>query len=247
MHKPFRGRSSERFVRFFLSLSVLVFGGCTSRGTINIAAHGTTENTQSPAGCAETLCDFLYSRCADPCEACWDSCGREDDQLSVIRCSQQCNTICAATQQTPLSFCTEELSQCRETKRNTICVDRMRDDMPRGMPVCSPEINEANCACGADNECLGALDLLNHKCRKCNQEWVTTCMEVACKGETEANDTCMHARGCSSVTSCGDCGAAAEALSNCVKNAQQDPRDIGGCYSGPRRCSGEPLCPFAPF
>jgi hypothetical protein len=113
--------------------------------------------------------------------------------------------------------------------------------------VCSPEIKAANCACGADNACLGALDQLNHKCRKCNQHWVNTCIEVACKAESDAHAACMHERECSSVAACDDCRTAADALSTCVKNAQSDPRDIGGCYSGPRECSGEPLCPFLPF
>jgi hypothetical protein len=234
-------------VHFFLPFVALVLAACTSRGTINIESHG-TQTMQAPSGCTETMCDYFYELCADPCATCWDSCGREDDQLSVIKCSQQCNQICApSTKAAPLSQCAAELADCHATKRNTICIDRMREDMPRGMPVCSPAMAAANCACGADNECLGALDLLNHKCRKCNQDWVITCMEVACKAESDANDECMHARGCSSVSSCGDCRAAADALSTCVKNAQQDPRDIGGCYSGPRRCSGEPLCSFVPF
>jgi hypothetical protein len=248
MHKPFRGPSSGRFVYLLVPLAALVFAACTSRGTLTIPAQGTQATMQSPTGCVETMCDFFYGLCADPCEACWDSCGREDDQVSVIKCTLQCNQICAPTAMTtPRDQCAAELSACRTTKRNTICVDRMRDDMPRGMPVCSPEINAANCACGADNECLGALDLLNEKCHKCNQQWVITCMEVACKAETDANDACMHAKGCSSVTSCGDCQAASSALLTCVTNAQKDPRDIGGCYSGPRICSGEPLCTFVPF
>ncbi len=203
---------------------------------------------QSPSGCSETICDYFFQLCADPCEACWDSCGREDDQVSVIKCTQQCNALCAPSNKSaPLAQCEAELTECRTTKRNTICVDKMRDDMPRGMPVCPPEINAANCACGADNACLGALDQLNHKCRKCNQEWVSTCTEVACKTENDANNRCMRGAGCSSVTSCGDCQATADALSNCVKDAQSDPRDVGGCYSGPRKCSGDPLCAWPPF
>ena len=45
------------------------------------------------------MCDYFYARCADPCGECWDSCGREDDQISVIRCSQQCNQICAPSKE----------------------------------------------------------------------------------------------------------------------------------------------------
>jgi hypothetical protein len=193
------------------------------------------------------MCDYFYALCVDPCEQCWESCEREDDQVSVIKCSQHCNQVCSSTKAAPLERCAADLSDCRATTRNTICIDRLRNDMPRGMPVCSPEMGAANCACGADNACLGALDQLNHRCRKCNEKWVATCMEIACRAEADANSACMNARGCSSVTSCGDCQASADALSTCVKEAQKDPRDIGGCYSGPRRCSGEPLCPFAPF
>src|SRR5262245_35998274 len=183
MHKPVRGSSSERVVRLLLPFWALVFAACTSRGTISVTGHG-TEPMQSPSGCAETLCDYFYQLCADPCEACWESCGREEDQLSVMKCAQQCNEICApSTHAAPLERCAAELTECRTTKRNTICTDHLRNDMPRGMPVCSPEMSEANCACGADNACLGALDRLNHRCRKCNEKWVATCMEVACKTE----------------------------------------------------------------
>src|SRR3954469_16412321 len=133
MHKPNRGLASERLVRLFVPVWLLLFGACTSRGTLTVPQQRGTEPMTSPAGCVETVCDYFFSLCADPCDECWDSCGREDDQVSVIKCSQQCTQLCSAeTKPTPLAQCAAERTACRSTMRNTICIDGMRDDMPRG-------------------------------------------------------------------------------------------------------------------
>ena len=115
MHKPLRGSLSRWFVYLLGALAALACVGlaaCTSRGTITLPGHGTQTAIQSPPGCEETMCDYFYARCADPCAECWESCGREDDQVSVIKCSQQCNTICAPSlAATPLSECVAELTE----------------------------------------------------------------------------------------------------------------------------------------
>src|SRR5690349_19493986 len=129
MYGPIRGLTSERSFRLFVPLIVLLFAACTSRGTIEIA-EPSADRMPSPAGCTETVCDYFFDLCADPCEQCWDSCGREDDQLSVIKCTQKCSQLCSPDHKaTPLTQCASDLEACRSTVRNTICVDRMRVDM----------------------------------------------------------------------------------------------------------------------
>jgi hypothetical protein len=105
-------------------------------------------------------------------------------------------------------------------------------------------MSAANCAFGTDDACLGALDRLNTRCRLCNTAWVKPCLDAVCSKETDETVGCMAARGCSVVNSCGGCEAAVTALSTCFEGAQEDPSDVGGCYSQRRACSGEPLCPF---
>src|SRR5258706_10092701 len=121
MHKSNRGLSSKRLVRLLVPLGLLLLGACTSRGTISVVERG-NDTMPSPTGCSETLCDYFYERCSDPCQECWDSCGREDDQLSVIKCTQQCSELCApSAKAAPLAQCATELTACRSTIRNTIC------------------------------------------------------------------------------------------------------------------------------
>jgi hypothetical protein len=249
MREPFRG-VSERWVRsvafFWALLTVsLAVASCVSRGELVIEQRDPV-STAAPVGCRETMCDYFYSSCSDPCGECWNICERQDDESSVRRCADTCKQICApASKPAPLSQCQSELTACRSTPRNTICVDALRDDTPEDHPACSLQMNVANCACGADDACLGALDRLNTKCRKCNAAWVMPCLDAVCRKETEASITCMRAMGCSAVNSCDGCQAAVSALSTCFAKAQQDPSDFGGCYSSPRTCTGDPICPYA--
>jgi hypothetical protein len=192
------------------------------------------------------MCDYFYSSCVDPCNECWNTCKRQDDQASVIHCTGVCQEICAPTRQpTPPVKCAEERTTCRATHRNTVCVDTLRDDEPKGSPPCSVEMNAANCACGNDDACLGALDRLNTKCRKCNTEWIKPCLDAACGPEADAAVACLTAQACTGANSCAGCETSVIALESCFQKAQTDPRDIGGCYSKPRSCSGELLCPYA--
>jgi hypothetical protein len=223
----------------------LVVVGCVSRGELTIEHHDPV-STAAPVGCRDTMCDYFYKGCADPCGECWRVCERQDDEASVTRCVATCTQICAPeSKHPPLSQCDGELVGCRSTPRNTICVDKLEEDTPADHPACSLQINVANCTCGDDDACLAALDRLNTKCRKCNAEWVMPCLDAVCKKETDASVACMRAKGCSLVNSCDGCQAAVGALSTCFERAQQDPRDVGGCYSKPRACMGDPACPYA--
>ena len=33
----------------------------------------------------------------DPCDACWEDCGKTDAQIPTIFCAERCNEICAGT------------------------------------------------------------------------------------------------------------------------------------------------------
>src|SRR5260370_10156988 len=185
---PFRGLAG-RSIRFLVaSLALLsafqALPACVSRPELSVQPAASTE---APLGCSETMCDYFYSSCVDPCNECWSTCKRQDDQASVIHCTGVCQEICAPTRQPASAVkCTEERTACRATHRNTVCVDTLRDDEPKGRPPCSVEINAANCACGHDDACLGALDRLNTKCRKCNTQWIKPCLDAACSAEADA-------------------------------------------------------------
>jgi len=221
---------------------MVAFVACTSRGTLTVERDPVLVAT--PIGCKQTMCDYFYASCVDPCTECWNVCGRQDDEASVVRCADTCKQICASDHSASPSNCEVERNACRWTHRNGICVDNLEDDTPEGHLSCTFQMSAANCACGTDEGCLGALDRLNTKCRKCNAGWVMPCLQAACSAETEQSLACMREKGCSLVNSCEHCQVAAAALTTCFENAQQDPRDIGGCYSKPRACSGEPLCPY---
>jgi hypothetical protein len=244
---PFRG-FAERSIRFFVaSLAVLsasqALPACVSRPELSVEPAASTE---APLGCAQTMCDYFYASCVDPCTECWNICKRQDDEQSVIHCTGVCQEICSPTREaTPQIKCAQDLAACRKTRRNTVCVDTLSEEEPKGSPPCSAEMSAANCACGHDDACLGALDRLNTKCRKCNSAWIKPCLDAACSKEVEAAVACMNAQACSSANSCAGCEAVVVGLTMCFQAAQEDPRDVGGCYSKPRECSGEPLCPYA--
>jgi len=227
-----------------LSSAGLALSGCVSRGEINLAEE--PEPVAAPTGCGETMCDYLFTSCADPCTECKNICMQQDDVESVVRCNGVCQQICAPTNQPPpLAQCEEERAICRTTQRNTVCVDNLREDMPKGRPPCSPAMGAANCACGTDADCLSALDRLNTACRECNAKWLLPCLDAACAKERDDAVSCMGARACRVLNDCDGCESAVGALSTCFEKAQANPADVGGCYTGPRACSGEPLCPYA--
>jgi hypothetical protein len=244
---PFRG-FAERSIRFFIASLVSLSAwqalpACVSRPELTLPAQ---ESTTAPYGCTETMCDYFYSSCVDPCAECWNICKRQDDEQSVVHCTGVCQEICSPTR-TPTSRakCDQDLGACRQTHRNTVCIDTLRDDAPQGAPPCTFNMSAANCACGHDDACLGALDRLNTKCRKCNSKWIKPCLDAACSKEADLAVACLQAQSCSSANSCAGCEAAVVALTMCFQAAQADPRDIGGCYSAPRACTSEPLCPYA--
>src|ERR1044071_1826141 len=109
MQKPVRG-FSERVI--LVSLSVLssvgfALPGCVSRGELNLQAD--LEPVAAPPGCGETMCDYLFTSCADPCTECKNICMKQDDAESVVRCTGVCQQICAPTNQpTPLAQCEKE-------------------------------------------------------------------------------------------------------------------------------------------
>jgi len=248
MRKPVRG-FSERLIRFVGSLSVLLSAlfalpRCVSQGELTLP--GDPKPVDAPLGCRVTMCDYLFTSCADPCTECWNICKRQDDENSVIRCAGVCQQICAPTNKpTPLAQCEEELAICRSTQRNGVCVDTLTDDMPDGQPPCSAAMGAANCACGTDVACLGALDRLNTACRKCNAAWLMPCLDAACAKERDDVLGCMSARACGVLNECDGCEGVVSVLLTCFQKAQTNPADIGGCYSKPRACSSEPLCPYA--
>jgi hypothetical protein len=248
MKSPFRGAlsaSSPYLIRVLAALLSVLASSCASNE--GLGAPPDPDDTEMPAGCQQSVCDYLYAWCMDPCAECWTACGRVRDEFDVIRCSETCTETCTRDNTATLSPCDARLRDCRSTKRNTVCIDQLAADIPRGLPPCSAEMSAARCACGKDAVCQGLLEQFNPLCEECDREWVVPCIDAACKREHDAIFACMQATGCSNVATCPECRATAEALSACVKNAQQDPSDIGGCYSGPRRCTQEPLCPYDPW
>jgi hypothetical protein len=247
MKSPFRGALSAPslyVIRVLVALSVLALSCASDEG---LGAPLGPGDTAMPAGCQQSVCDYVHAWCTDPCAECWTACGRVSDEIDVIRCSDACTAMCTRDNAATLSQCDAELRGCRSTKRNTVCIDQLAADVPRGLPPCSAEMSAARCACGKDAVCKGLLEQLNPRCEECDRQWVVPCVDAACKRELDATSACMKATGCSDVATCPECRAPAEVLSACVANAQQDPSDIGGCYSGPRRCTQEPVCPYDPL
>jgi hypothetical protein len=249
MKAPNRGAflSPIRVLAALLSVVSASFAlsSCVSRGELAVV-DDPPEPHDAPAGCSATMCDYFYTSCTDPCTECWQICESQDDEQSVVRCTGICAQICSPSNKpTPVAQCEEERATCRSTRRNTVCVDTLRDEQPKGQPPCSAQMNEANCRCGSDETCLGALDRLNTKCRKCNAAWLKPCLDAACKTEMDDALACLNAQGCTGLNDCAGCETKTSVLTTCFQNAQQDPRDIGGCYSKPRACWGEPICPYA--
>jgi hypothetical protein len=226
-----------------VNIIALLATACVSRGTLSVPLDD--EEVEAPAGCTETMCDYFFSRCMDPCSECWDACGRQTEILDVIHCSEGCTEVCARIEGKPVpaAGCADELATCRSTARNAVCVDRLRDDAPSGSPACSADMGRANCACGRDGVCLGTLERLNPACSTCNVEWGVPCLLTACKKENDNRAACLHSHGCG-VAPCEACTSATEALATCFRNAQLDPSDTGGCYSGRRQCWQDPACPL---
>jgi hypothetical protein len=248
MKSPLRGAlsaSSPHVIRVLAALLSVLASGCASNE--GLGAPLDPGNTEMPAGCQQSVCDYLYAWCTDPCAECWKTCGRVRDEFGVIRCSQTCTATCTRDNTATLSPCDAQLTDCRSTKRNTVCIDQLAADIPRDLPPCSSEMSAARCACGKDAVCQALLEQFNPLCEECDWKWIVPCIDAACKRELDATSACLQATRCSDIATCPACRATAEALSTCVKNAQQDPSDIGGCYSGPRHCTQEPLCPYDPL
>lgn len=247
MQRPSRGAFPVRpLLRRLIVASlgcVVLLGACVSHPTPTIEQQFVS--TDAPPGCSETMCDYFFSSCMDPCTECWAFCGRQDDPANVVACADNCNATCTTTRDKapPADRCKQELQQCRGTMRNTVCVDGLRNDMPEDAPACSWDMNVATCACGSDEVCLGGLDRLSPKCRQCNLDWELECLDKACKKELDAHFACRDVSGCSASDDCPSCSASAADVSTCFGGAQNDPKDVGRCYSGPRACWSKPLCP----
>jgi hypothetical protein len=220
-------------------------GGCLSQ----TESTGTGQEPISiapPAGCERTMCDYLFEGCQDPCAQCWTSCGGEVDRTDVIQCAHTCNAVCVLGGDAGAAreSCREEREQCRATKRNAICVDHLSDVMPDTARPCTREMSRANCACGDDIECTEALEKMSPHCSKCNSSWRVACIQAACMQEDQALFACLDANHCATVGQCGPaCAEPYQLLTSCIRDAELDERDIGGCYSGPRSCWDEPVCP----
>jgi hypothetical protein len=228
----------------FLTLLVSL-GGCLSK--VESTGVGQEPITIAPpAGCERTMCDYLFEGCEDPCKQCWVSCGHEVDRSDVIQCAHTCNAVCVlgGDAGAARAGCAEERDKCRTTSRNAICVDHLSDVMPDTERPCTREMSSANCACGSDIECAEALEKMSPHCSKCNSTWRVRCIDAACRAQDQALFACLDAHHCSTVGQCGAlCAAPYEDLGTCLKDAEIDERDIGGCFSGPRTCWDEPFCP----
>ncbi len=195
------------------------------------------------------MCDHFFDLCADPCGSCRTQCGREVDYVSVLTCTQRCNEICGTVDSEgdpPTLACQAELSRCRSTSRNAVCVDHVSDRRVNGDngPVCSAAIGRANCACGNDAACLRVLDELNPPCRKCNNDWKEVCIAAVCQTEADAYAACLKANPCTGEGECTACKEDEDTLTHCLRWSATDPRDIGGgCRTRARMCWDDPFCP----
>jgi hypothetical protein len=233
-----------RSLRPILAL-VLLAAACVTR----VEPTGTDVGAVSsapPPGCERTVCDLAREQCDDPCAQCWKLCGDEATRAGVSACASTCGILCTlakANKDTLAAECAEAFASCQSTHLHTICVDQLSDAAAENGPPCSHARVLAGCACGPDSSCLGVLDVADPSCRRCNRKWRTQCVATACGTEHEQMIACAAKNRCASVADCAPCAGDVEILAKCVDDAQNDPRDIGGCFSGLRSCWAETECP----
>jgi hypothetical protein len=160
--------SSPYVIRVLAALLSVLASSCAS--IEGLGAPPDPGDTEMPAGCQQSVCDYLYAWCTDPCAECWTSCGRAREEFEVIRCSETCTATCTSDKTATPSPCDARLRDCRSTERNTVCIDQLAADIPRGLPPCSSEMSAARCACGKDDVCQGLLEHFNPLCEGCDRD-----------------------------------------------------------------------------
>src|SRR5687768_8605143 len=126
MKSPFWGAlsgSSPYLVRVLAALLCVLVSSCASNE--GLTAPADPGDTEMPAGCEQSVCDYLHAWCMDPCAECWTACGRVRDEFGVIHCSETCTATCTLEKTATPSPCDAQLRDCRSTKRNTVCIDQL--------------------------------------------------------------------------------------------------------------------------
>jgi len=231
-----------RTVYFLAAVATLPLFGCGGAGQVDPTGAAPVGPNQPPSGCRTTVCDLMAASCVNPpthCESCRNTCITLGP-MYFEECENACDMICALPpDERP---CATNLKLCRSTAKNGVCADRLAEPAPGGAP-CNLDMIKANCACGPEHECYQALDKVNPACKACNDGWVLKCANAVCTVEGQSLDSCQSANHCSDVPGCSLCLTELKNWQTCFNAAQNDPRDIGGCYSGSHACWADPICP----
>jgi hypothetical protein len=87
-----------------------------------------------------------------------------------------------------------------------------------------------------------AIYAANPECATCDDGWLDRCAAAVCRAETKAFDTCVQRAHCADGFACEKCDVQRRDYLRCFWKTLDDPKDVGGCYSGSHRCWSMPAC-----
>jgi hypothetical protein len=213
------------------------------------AGSSSSDQDAPPAGCQRTLCDFEHDSCqnpapADDCSSCWDECDTISPDLAA-ECASTCDGICQSEANQPvLDPCGDELTACRNTPDNAICVDDIGQPAPDGTP-CNDTASRVSCQCAAESNdaCQAAIYTANPACQQCDDDgWFSACMSGTCLNEYADVQSCFSHYACTTIDECVQCATPVKTWEDCINAATIDPSDPGGCNSGSHTCWTQPYC-----